>query len=269
AVAQLEASWGLDRPFVVQYASWLGRVLSGDLGRSWYSDSPVAEIMVQRAPITLSVALLALAIGMAAGTLLGTLSAVRAGSWLDRVITAVLSAASTLPAFVIGIGLIAIFSVALPIFPAAGYLPLKFGWWPWLSTILLPALALSFDTAADLGRQLRASMIEAYGRNYVLGARARGYGELRIFVRHVLPNALGPAVAILGLKFPALLGGAVVTESIFNMNGYGKFAADSSLRGDVPAVQAVLVVAVGLVLVFSVLVNLVQIRLNPASGRGY
>lgn len=269
AVAQLEASWGLHKPFVEQYATWLGQVLTGDLGKSWYSDTPVAEVMVQRAPITLSVALLALAIGVTAGTVLGALSALRAGTWVDRVITMLLSAASTLPAFVIGIGLIAIFSVALPIFPAAGYLPLKFGWWPWLSTILLPALALSFDTAADLGRQLRASIIQVYGRNYVLGARARGYGELRIFLRHVLPNALGPAIAILGLKFPALLGGAVVTESIFNMNGYGKFAADSSLRGDVPAVQAVLVVAVGLVLVFSILVNLVQIRLNPASGRGY
>lgn len=269
AVADLEHAWGLDRPFLLQYASWLGHVLTGDLGRSWYSDSPVAEIMIQRAPITLSVALLALAIGVVAGGVLGTVSALKAGRWIDRGITAWLSAASTLPAFVIGIGLIATFSMAWPIFPAAGYFPLKFGWWPWLSTILLPALALSFDTAADLGRQLRAAIIEAYGRNYVLGARARGYGELRIFVRHVLPNALGPAVAILGLKFPALLGGAVVTESIFNMNGYGKFAADSSLRGDVPAVQAVLVVAVGLVLVFSVLVNLLQIRLNPASGRGY
>ncbi len=269
AVAQLEASWGLDRPFLAQYATWLGKILTGDMGMSWYSETNVTEIMIQRAPITLSVALLALLIGILASTMLGTLSAIYAGTAFDRVITVLLSVASTLPAFVIGVGLIAIFSVALPIFPAAGYLPLKFGLWPWLSTILLPALALSFDTAADLARQLRASLIEAYARHYVLGARARGYGEVRIFVRHVLPNALGPATAILGLKFPALLGGAVVTESIFNMNGYGKFAADSSLRGDVPAVQAVLVVAVGLVLVFSVLVNLVQIRLNPASGRGY
>lgn len=268
AVAELEASWGLDRPFIVQYGAWLGKVAQGDFGVSWFSKADVTELMIQRAPITLSVALLALAVGIVAGTALGTLSALFAGTAFDRGVTVLLSIAATLPAFVIGIGLIAIFSVTIPIFPAAGYLPLKFGWWPWLSTILLPALALSFDTAADLARQLRASIIGSYRQNYVLGARARGYGEARIFFKHVLPNSAGPALAVLGLKFPALLGGAVVTESIFNMNGYGKFAADSSLRGDVPAVQAVLVVAVLLVLVFSVLVNLLQIRLNPGSGRG-
>jgi peptide/nickel transport system permease protein len=133
----------------------------------------------------------------------------------------------------------------------------------------LPALALSFETTADLARQLRSSIVATYGQNFILGARARGYGEGRIFFRHVLPNSLGPSLAVLGLKFPALLGGAVVTETIFNMNGYGRFAADSSLRGDVPAVQGVLLVAIALVLIFSILVNLVQLRLNPGSGRGF
>lgn len=254
---------------MVQYFDWLGRILGGNFGRSWFSDADVSEIMVQRAPVTLSVAFLALAIGLIGGLALGTLGALTRGTLLDRALTAVLSIAATLPAFVFGIGLIAVFSVTLPIFPAAGFLPLKFGVGPWLSTITLPALALSLDTAADLARQLRASLVAVYARNHVLGARARGYGEVRIFFRHVLPNALGPGLAVLGLKFPALLGGAVVTETIFNMNGYGRFAADSALRGDVPAVQAVLIVAVGLVLLFNVLVNLLQLRLNPASGRGY
>lgn len=268
AVERLRAEWGLDRPFLVQYFDWLLRILAGDLGTSWYSKTDVGEIMLQRAPITLSVAFLALSIGLVGGLVLGCASAITFGSWFDRTVTLVLSVASTIPAFVFGIGLIAIFSVVLPWFPAAGYLPLRFGISPWLSTITLPAIALSFDTVADIARQLRSSMVSAYGQNYVIGARMRGYGEARILVRHVLPNSLGPALAVLGLKFPALLGGAVVTESIFNMNGYGRFAADSSLRGDVPAVQAVLIVAIALVLIFNILVNLIQLRLNPASNRG-
>jgi len=130
-------------------------------------------------------------------------------------------------------------------------------------------MALSLDTIADLARQLRSSMVATYGQNFVVGARVRGYGEARILLRHVLPNSLGPALAVLGLKFPALLGGAVVTETIFNMNGYGKFAADSALRGDVPAVQAVLIVAIAMVLIFNIVVNLIQLRLNPASSRSF
>lgn len=269
AIQRLQQEWRLDRPFLVQYFDWLGHILRGDLGVSWYSNVNVTELMLQRAPITLSVALLALTIGLVGGLLLGCLSAVAHGSWFDRFVTILLSVASTVPAFVVGIGLIAIFCVWLPWFPAAGYLPLKFGVGVWLSTITLPAIALSFDTIADLARQLRSSIIASYDQNYVVGARARGYSEARILFRHVLPNSLGPALAVLGLKFPALLGGAVVTESIFNMNGYGKFASDSALRGDVPAVQAVLIVAIVLVLVFNILVNLIQLRLNPASGRGF
>jgi peptide/nickel transport system permease protein len=268
-VQRLHAEWGLDRPFLMQYVEWLSRILRGDLGQSWYSQTSVSEIMIQRAPITLSVAFLALTIGLVGGLTLGCVSAITFGSWFDRMVTVALSVASTIPAFVFGIGLIAIFCVMLPWFPAAGYLPPRFSIVPWLSTITLPALALSFDTAADIARQLRSSIVSAYGQNFVVGARVRGYGEPRILLRHVLPNALGPALAVLGLKFPALLGGAVVTESIFNMNGYGRFAADSSLRGDVPAVQAVLIVAIGLVLIFNILVNLIQLRLNPASSRGF
>jgi peptide/nickel transport system permease protein len=269
AVQQLHAEWGLDRPFLVQYFDWLLQILTGDLGQSWYSKTSISKIMIQRAPITLSVAFLALSIGLVGGLILGCASAITFGTWFDRTVTVLLSIASTIPAFVFGIGLIAIFCVTLPWFPAAGYLPPRFGIIPWLSTITLPALALSFDTVADGARQLRSSIVATYGQNFVVGARVRGYSEARILFRHVLPNSLGPTLAVLGLKFPALLGGAVVTESIFNMNGYGRFAADSSLRGDVPAVQAVLIIAIALVLIFNILVNLIQLRLNPASSRGF
>jgi peptide/nickel transport system permease protein len=268
-IHNLRVQWGLDRPFLTQYWDWLSGCLSGDLGKSWYSKIDVTQMILQRAPISLSVALFALAIGVVFGSLLGCLGALTFGSWLDRALTLLLSIATAIPAFVIAVALIVLFSVLFPVFPSAGYHPLKLGFLPWLRTITLPAVALSFDTTAELARQLRSSIVATYGQNYIFGARARGYGEARIFFLHALPNSLGPFLAVLGLKFPALLGGAVVTETIFNMNGYGKFAADSSLRGDVPAVQGVLLVAVVLVLIFSVLVNLIQLRLNPGSERGF
>lgn len=269
AIAAMEREWGLDRPFVVQYLDWLGAALRGDFGRSWFNEAEISRLMQQRAPVTLSVAALALLIGILGGAVLGILGGVTAGRWPDRAITLVLSAASTVPAFVFGIVLISVFAVTIPLFPAAGYLPLAYGVKPWLLSITLPAIALSLDTVADLARQLRSAIVATYDRNFVLGARACGYGEVRIFLRHVLPNSLDAALAVLGLKFPALLGGAVVTETIFNMNGYGKFAAEAALRGDVPAVQGVLVLAIVLVLVFSTLVNLLLLRLNPAARRGH
>ncbi|WP_246278841.1 ABC transporter permease subunit [Phytohabitans rumicis] len=138
----------------------------------------------------------------------------------------------------------------------------------WLAHITLPAIALSFDTVSDVARQLRAGLVAAYRENYVTGAVVRGLSPRRIFFRHVLRNGIGPSVAVLGLKFPNLLGGAVVTEAIFGMPGFGQFAAGSAQRGDVPAVQGVLVVSVVLVVVFNLLVNIVLGRVAPASARG-
>jgi peptide/nickel transport system permease protein len=142
------------------------------------------------------------------------------------------------------------------------------GTWPWLSHVLLPALALSFDTTADVARQLRSGLIGAYRENYVLGAVVRGLGPRRIFFRHVLRNGLGPALATLGLKFPAIVGGSVVTEWIFGLQGFGRFANDAAQAGDVPSVQGVLVVSIVLVVGFNLLVNIGLVRVTPAAGRG-
>ena len=138
----------------------------------------------------------------------------------------------------------------------------------WLSHIILPAIALSFDTVADVARQLRVGLVSARRQNYVTGAVVRGLSARRIFFVHILRNSVGPSVAVLGLKFPNLLGGAVVTEAIFQLSGYGVFATQSALQGDVPAVQAVLVIAVILVVVFNMVVNFILTQLIPASSRG-
>jgi len=268
AVARLEHEWGFDRPFIVQYVSWFGALLKGDLGVSWYNGRQVADLLSARAMISLSVAGLALVMGTVTGVILGTLAAVLQSTWIDRTITALTSFISVMPSFVVGIALVTVFAVTLELLPSAGYVPLEDGVWPWLSHLLLPAVALSFDTTASIARQLRVGLISAYRENYVIGASLRGFSDRRIFFVHVLPNGIAPALTVLGMKFPNLLGGAVVTEAIFGLSGYGKFASDSALRGDVPSVQGVLVVSVVLVVSFNVLVNSILNRVFPSAGRG-
>nr|WP_269809795.1 ABC transporter permease [Kineosporia rhizophila] len=268
AIARIEAQWGLDQPFLSQYWTWLTDMLRGDLGNSWSNGASVAEVIGLGLGISLSVAALALTIGIVLGFAFGALAALRPRTWIDRTITAVMTVFSVMPAFVVGIVLVTVFAVGLGWFPASGYVPLEVGAWPWFSHILLPALALSLDVVADVARQLRSGLIAAYRENYVTGALVRGLSPRRIFLRHVLRNGIGPTLAVLGLKFPALIGGAVVTEWIFGLQGFGRFANDSAQAGDVPAVQGVLVVSIVLVVVFNLVVNIVLGRLTPASQRG-
>jgi peptide/nickel transport system permease protein len=268
AVAAVEHDWGLDRPFLVQYVDWLGKIVRGDLGKSWFNGHSVAQVLVDRAAITLSAAGLALVIGVVVGFALGALAARFHATWVDRTITGLATAISVLPPFIVGIALVAMFAVGLGLLPAAGYVPIGIGVGPWLAHLVLPALALSFDTVADVARQLRSGLVSASRENYVTGAIVRGLGPRRILFVHVLRNGIGPSLAVLGLKFPNLLGGAVITEAIFGLSGYGVFASQAAVRGDVPAVQGVLVVSVVLVVVFNLIVNVALNRLTPAAARG-
>jgi peptide/nickel transport system permease protein len=268
AVHRIESQWGLDRPFLAQYWTWFTNVLHGNLGRSWSNGVDVSVLIKDGLVISLSVASLALIIGIVFGFGLGTLAALRRTTWIDRAITAVLTVFSVMPPFVVGIVLVEVFAVGLGWFPSGGYVPFAAGPAPWFAHLLLPALALSFDTVADVARQLRAGLIGAYQENYVTGAVVRGLGGRRIFFRHVLRNGAGPALTVLGLKFPALIGGSVVTEWIFGLQGFGRFANDAAQSGDVPSVQGVLVVSIVLVVSFNLIVNIVLGKVTPASQRG-
>lgn len=267
-IAEIESSWGLDQPFLIQYFTWFTNLLTGDMGNSWYNGVSISEQLWDRATITVSIALLALAIGLSLGVLLGVVAAKYQRSPLDRAITAVTTVISAMPPFVVGILLITFFAIQLGWFPAAGYISIDNGVGIWLWFAFLPALALSVDVISDVARQLRAGLVGVYQENYVIGARLRGYSSARVFWIHGLRNGIGPTVALLGLKFPAVLGGAVVTEMVFGISGYGRFAADAAIRGDVPAVQGVLVISVVLVVIFNVLVNIILNRLAPAGQRG-
>lgn len=195
-VAQIESEWGLDRPFLLQYIDWLGSVLRGDLGESWYNGFPISELLFDRALISLSIAGLALLIGVTVGLLLGVLAASRPTSLLDRAVTAFSTLISTMPPFIVGVLLVSIFAVGLGWFPAAGYAPVAQGIGPWLWYATLPALALSLDTVAEVARQTRVGLVDVYRQNYIVGAQVRGLGTRRIvfFCMHCGTGSARPSL---------------------------------------------------------------------------
>ncbi|MFJ3190221.1 ABC transporter permease [Streptomyces halstedii] len=268
AIQRIEAQWGLDRPFLVQYGDWITGVLHGELGTSWVNGADISTLIGLGLGVSLSIATFALLIGVVVGFALGTLAALRPTTLTDRAITGTVTLISVMPPFVVGIVLVAVLAVGLDLLPSAGYVPAEEGIGPWLAHITLPALALSCDVVADVARQLRTGLVAARGENYVTGAVVRGLSPRRIFLGHVLRNGIGPALATLGLKFPALVGASVVTEWIFGLQGFGRFANDSAQAGDVTAVQGVLVVSIVLVVSFNLIVNLVLARVTPAARRG-
>ncbi|WP_432827420.1 ABC transporter permease [Dactylosporangium sp. CA-092794] len=266
-IARMNHEFGLDRPFVVQYLDWLGSAFTGDLGRSYFTTIPVSDSIFAALPVDLALAGLAMLLAVLLGGGAGILAALRKGSRFDRAVTLVASALGTLPPFVIGIGLIVIFSVLLKALPAGGYVPLESGVGPWLRFAILPALALSLDTAAAIARQLRTSLVAQLGENYVTGAVVRGLGTRRVLFGHALRNAIGPALTVLGVGVPTVLGGAVVTEKIFNLPGLARLTLQAAAQHDVPVIQGTLLVTITVVLVCNTLINLALLRLTPQGRR--
>jgi peptide/nickel transport system permease protein len=253
AVARLDNYLGLNRPLLVQYWNWLVQAVHGNLGRSYFTQIPVWQSIAQRLPVDLSIAILALILAVLIGGTAGIVAAIRRGGWLDRGITVVCSAVSTLPAFVVGIILVVLFAVTVHVFPANGYVGPSAGLGAWLSHIFLPSLALSLAVSADVARQLRTSVVQALEQNYIVGAKVRGLPYRRILFRHALRNAAGPALVVLGNDFPQMLAGAVAAEVVFSLPGLGQLLLESAQTRDIPVVQGLLLV----ISIFVIVVNLV------------
>jgi peptide/nickel transport system permease protein len=263
SIARMTHQLGLDRPFLVQYWNWLSSALRGDLGRSYFTQIPVTTSIEQRLPVDLSLAVFALALAVVFGGAAGILAAVRRGTWIDRVITGACSLAATLPAFVIGIVLVILFAMTTHLFPSVGYVQPSINPSLWLSHIVLPSVALSAEPAVRVARQLRTSLVATLEQNFVTGAVVRGLGWWRVLFGHALRNAAGPALTELGLGIPVLIGGAVVTESVFALPGLGQLALTSATERDIPVIQGVLLVTSLLVLVANIVVNAALGRLHP------
>jgi len=255
AVAHLNRVLGVDHPLVVQYWHWLTQAAQGNLGRSWFTQIPVAQSISQRLPVDLSIAILAVILAIVIGGTAGAVAAIRRGGWFDRGVTMACSVLSTLPAFVIGIILVVLFAVTVHLLPANGYVGPTTSILQWLKYIILPSLALSLQVSADIARQLRTSLVEVLDRNYIVGAKVRGLPYRRIMIRHALRNAAGPALTILGNDFPQMLAGAVAAEAVFSLPGLGQLLLESAETRDMPVVQGVLLVISTFVIVVNLLVN--------------
>lgn len=251
-IAHIRASLGLDRPFVVRFGDWFWHVLHGDLGTSIFTNLPVLTMIEQRTPTTLSLMTITLVMSIAIAVPMGVLAAYKAGSWIDRAVMVMAVMGFSVPVFVIGYVLAYVFALKLPWFPVQGYRPLSDGFWPWLQSLILPSVTLGGIYIALIARITRATMLEVLSQDYVRTARAKGVGRRDVLYVHALKNAAVPIVTIIGIGFAALIGGAVVTESVFALPGIGRLTVDAILQRDYPVIQ-------GVVLVFSfvyVLVNL-------------
>lgn len=251
-VERIRQGLGLDRPFLVQFGSWLWHILHGDLGTSIFTNLPVSALIAQRIEPTLSLMSLTLVFTILVAVPLGVVAAWKAGSWIDRTIMAFAVFAFSLPVFVVGYVLAYVFALQFEWLPVQGYTPLSNGVWPWLQNLILPALALGSVYTALIARITRASMLEVLQQDYVRTARAKGLDQRSILFIHALKNAAVPIVTVIGIGIALLIGGSIVTESVFAIPGLGRLTIDAILRRDYPVIQ-------GIVLLFSfvyVLVNL-------------
>lgn len=241
-LAKVRADMGLDRPLHVQYLSYMGGVLRGDFGRSLNNNRPVLDEILKRLPPTLELTLAAMAIGVTLGVTLGIISALFHNTWVDTAAMALALLGVSMPIFWMSLLLIFVFSVRLNWFPAIG----EGG----IERLVLPAFALGLLSSSTLARLVRASMLEVLSQDFVRTARSKGLKEQTVVLRHALKNALIPTITVLGLQFGQLLGGAVITETIFARPGLGRLYVDSILNKDFTMVQAMtLFIAIAYVLV--------------------
>ena len=254
-VERIRQGLGLDRPFLVQFGTWLWNILHGDLGTSIFTNLPVSKMIAQRIEPTFSLMAITLVLTILVAVPLGVVAAWKAGSWVDRTIMAFAVFAFSLPVFVVGYVLAYVFALQFEWLPVQGYTPLTAGVWPWLKNLILPALALGSVYIALIARITRASMLEVLQQDYVRTARAKGLGQRNILFVHALKNAAVPIVTVIGIGIALLIGGAVVTESVFAIPGLGRLTIDAILRRDYPVIQ-------GIVLLFSFLYVLVNLMVD-------
>lgn len=246
AAEALKAKWGYDQPVYVQYYLWMGNLLQGDLGNSIYgSNVAVSRIIIEAIPRTLSLAFLSFTIALTISLAAGIISAVRRYSLLDHTVTLTAFMGLSMPDFWLGILLIIVFAVKLGWLPAIGYKPISEGLWPWLSHLILPAIAAGTAFAAIITRMTRSSMLEILQSDYIKVARAKGLSENTVVMVHAFKNALIPVITVMGIAFALLMSGTVIIENVFAIKGLGRVLIQSILNRDYPVVQgAILIVSV-------------------------
>ncbi|TDV54871.1 ABC transporter permease [Actinophytocola oryzae] len=267
-VASVTNQLGLDQPVVVQYGHFLGRLFHGDLGYSYYSHQPVTTLIGQAFPVTASLALGAAVIWLVLGVLVGVLSATRPRSWLDRGATLFALAGLSFPTFVLGLLLLFVFFYQLHVagvnlFPGGGYVPLTTSPGQWAQHLVLPWITLAVATMAVYVRLTRGQLVEVLGEDFIRTARAKGLREGRVIYRHGLRAALIPVVTQFGIDVATLLGGVIVTEQVFGLNGLGRMSVQAVTNSDEPVIIAVVLLAAVFVVAANIVVDLLYAVLDP------
>jgi len=262
-IVEIRSRLGLDRPIVAQFFVWVGNLLSGDFGESFFFKKQVAELIVDRIEPTLALALTTMLLSIAIAVPMGVIAAYKQGTWIDRLVMGFSVLGFSVPVFVIGYILIFVFAIELNWLPVQGYQPLAEGFWGFLERLILPSLTLSVIYVALIARITRTSVLEVLGEDYIRTARAKGLTNYTVLMRHALRNAAVPIVTVIGLGIALLIGGVVVTESVFSIPGLGRLTVDAVLARDYPTVQAVILLFSAVYVLLNLAVDILYTFLDP------
>ena len=262
-VERIRKLLGLDRPLLEQFFSWSWRLLQGDLGVSVFTGLPVTKMIGQRIEPTLWLTLLTISFAVFFAVPMGIIAAWKAGTWIDRSLMALAVTAFSLPVFLIGYLFIFGFSIQLGWLPVQGFRSLSEGFVPFIRHLILPAVSGGLVYMALIARMTRATMLEVLGEDYIRTARARGVGNRRLLLRHALKNAAVPIVTTIGLGIALLLGGVIITESVFAIPGIGRLTVDSVLRHDYPVIQGIVLVVAAVYVLINLVIDLLYTVLDP------
>src|SRR5437016_9524206 len=262
-IVDIRQKLGLERPIIEQFAIWLGHVLSGDFGESFFYKKQVAELILDRVGPTLALATSTMLLSVLVSVPLGVVAAYRQGTWIDRIVMGFSVLGFSVPVFVIGYSLIYVFAIRLNWLPVQGYQPIAEGLGGFLQRLILPSITLSVIYIALIARIARTSILEVLGEDYIRTARAKGLPNRVVLMRHALRNAAVPIVTVIGLGIALLIGGVVVTESVFSIPGLGRLTVDAVLARDYPTVQAVILLFSLTYVLINLLVDVAYPLLDP------
>ena len=262
-IEAIRTGLGLNDPLLLQFLRWAARVLGGDLGISIFSNVPVSTLIGQRIWPTLSLALTTIVLAVTLAIAAGVLAAWKAGGWIDRLVMLLSVLSFSMPVFVVGYLLIYGFAIELRWLPVQGYAALTEGLWPWLRHLILPSIALGLAYVALIARITRTSMLDVLAEDYMRTARAKGVATGPMLLKHALKNAGVPIITIIGIGIALLIGGVVVTETVFNIPGIGRLVVDAIAKRDYPIIQGVILLFSGVYVIVNLLVDLSYTLLDP------
>lgn len=262
-VDQLRQALGLDQPLMTQFVTWLGQVATGNLGTSVFSGEPVTQTIVDRLGPTVSLAIVACIVSLCIAIPTAILAVWKRDSMLDPAFMSVTLLGVSIPNFWLALLLILLFAVVLRWLPVSGYVPISEGIWPWLSHLILPAVVLSVQQAGIISRMLRDGMLDIMHQDYIRTARAKGLKERVVLIKHTLSNAMIPTTTVIGASIAGLLGGAVITETIFAIPGIGGLIVESIARRDYPVLQGTVLFVATVYVIVNLLVDLAYAVLDP------